>query len=154
MPIAAPVGDVFAFLLEPTNVFGASSGDAKDLEVVHDTATPAAGRGARYRFRRTRGQGWWTVEYLTVDPPRRIIGSIGHGRKASSGTWTYTLEPRGSGTLLRMEAEWSSGVLADIGAILLWPLTRRSRAEANRRLATRVERWSATRSAMSDGSAS
>ncbi len=65
--------------------------------------------GRRFTFRATPMPGWSGVvncEVVTVEAPRILAFRWGDGTESASGLTTlvtWTLTPRGSGTLVRME---------------------------------------------------
>lgn len=67
-----------------------------------DRVERLAGRGALPVWRESGAGGALTMEVTELDPPRRMVTRIADEGLPFGGTWSYELEPAGTGTRLRL----------------------------------------------------
>jgi len=101
--IDAPVGTVFAFVTDPTRVYGAFYQQRKPV-ITDQRMTPGAGAGSRYRFAGHPGVFPVHGEVTREDYVRneRIVDRNRDGRNI------YTVQPDPPGTTLTLTVESSS----------------------------------------------
>lgn len=90
--LQAGPGQVWAIVTD----FGGTSRWRPEVTAVRMQAEP----GAPLRFTETSSEGDVTFELVRQDPPREQVVRVVDDDQPFGGTWTWELEPRGTGTRL------------------------------------------------------